>query len=313
MKFRNGEEASLRDGFGRGLLQAATNKKVFALSADLTESNRMNWFQEKYPERFIEVGVAEQNLIGLGAGLAHTGMIPFCGSFAVFSPGRSWDQIRVSACYSNLNVRIYGGHAGLTVGEDGATHQALEDVAITRVLPNMTVIVPCDAEEMRRATRACVAHKGPVYLRGGRPNIPVISEAHTFRIGKANVIRRGVDVTIVACGLMVGRSLEAAEILEKQGISAEVINSHTIKPFDYETVLKSVRKTGCVVTAEEHQINGGLGSVVAETLSEEHPTPLWRLGVEDRFGESGKWEELLEKYNLTAQGVVEAVKKVKRN
>jgi len=312
MKFRNGEKHALRDGFGRGLLQAAKNKKVFALSADLTESNRMNWFQEKHPERFIEVGVAEQNLIGLGAGLAHTGMVPFCGSFAVFSPGRSWDQIRVSVCYSNLNVKLYGGHAGLTVGEDGATHQALEDVAITRVLPNMTVIVPCDAEEMRRATRASVTHKGPVYLRGGRPKIPVISEAHPFRIGKANVVRRGVDVTIVACGLMVGRSLEAAEILEKQGVSCEVINCHTIKPFDYETVLKSVRKTGCVVTAEEHQINGGLGSVVAETLAEEYPVHLWRLGVQDTFGETGKWEELLEKHKLTMQGVIEAVHKVKK-
>ncbi len=312
MKFKNGELHPLRDGFGKGLLEAGKNKKVFALSADLTESNRMNWFQEQYPERFVEIGIAEQNMVGTAAGLAHTGMIPFCASFAVFCPGRSWDQIRVSACYSKLDVKIYGGHAGLTVGEDGATHQALEDVAITRVLPNMTVIVPCDAEEMRRATRACVAHKGPVYLRGGRPNIPVISEAHPFRIGKANVIRRGTDVTIVACGLMVGRSLDAAEELAKQGISCEVINCHTIKPFDYETVLKSVRKTGCVVTAEEHQINGGLGSVVAETLAEEYPVRLWRLGVEDTFGESGKWEELLEKYNLTAQGVINAVKKVRK-
>jgi len=311
MTFKIGELKDLRAGFGAGLLEAGKNKKVWALSADLTESNRMDAFRDKYPGRFVELGVAEQNMIGVAAGLAHIGKIVFTASFAVFSPGRSWDQIRVSACYSNLDVKIYGGHAGLTVGKDGATHQALEDVAIMRCLPNMTVIVPCDAEEMRRATLAAVQHKGPVYLRGGRPKIPVITDTKTpFAIGKANVFRKGKDVTIVACGLLVGRALEAAQELYMNGIDAEVINCHTIKPLDVQTIVRSVQKTGAVVSAEEHQINGGLGSAVAEALSEHHPIPLVRVGVQDSFGESGGWEELLVKHGLTNGGIVRAVNNV---
>lgn len=307
------EIAALRDGFGRGMLVAAKNKNVWALSADLTESNRLDAFRDKYPARFVEVGVAEQNLIGVSAGLARTGKIPFAASFAVFSPGRSWDQVRVSACYSNLPVKIYGGHAGLTVGEDGATHQALEDIAITRCLPNMTVIVPCDAEEMRRATIAAAKHDGPVYLRGGRPKYSVITNAKTpFEIGKANVLRKGKDVTIIACGLMVGRALQAAKELHMHRIDCEVINCHTIKPLDEKTIIESAAKTGAVVTVEEHQIIGGLGSAVAEVLGEQNPVPIVRVGVQDCFGESGGWEELLVKHGLTNGGVARAVRKALR-
>ncbi|RME30808.1 transketolase family protein, partial [Candidatus Woesearchaeota archaeon] len=253
---------SLRDGFGEGIVLAARAKRaVVALSADLTESNRLTRFKELFPERFVEVGVAEQNLVGLAAGMARAGKIPFAASFAAFSPGRSWDQVRVSVCYSKLNVKLYGGHAGITVGEDGATHQALEDIAITRVLPNMTVIVPADATEMRKATLAAAEMQGPVYLRGGRPKIPLVTKSEDpFTIGKARVLRHGQEVSIVACGLMVGHALRAAEILRKEGVRAEVINCHTIKPLDTRTLVRSAKKTGCVVTAEEHQVLGGLGS-----------------------------------------------------
>ncbi|RME53887.1 transketolase family protein [Candidatus Woesearchaeota archaeon] len=296
---------ALRDGFGEGILLAAKrNKNVVALSADLTESNRLSAFKKKFPERFIEVGVAEQNLIGLAAGMAHAGKIPFAASFAAFSPGRSWDQIRVSVCYSKANVKIYGGHAGLTVGEDGATHQALEDIAIMRVLPEMIVIAPADATEMKKAVLAAAKHKGPVYLRGGREKTESVTrEKDPFTIGKANVLRKGSDITIVACGLMVKAALDAARILTKAGIEAEVINMHTIKPLDTKTLLSSAKKTGKVITAEEHQITGGLGSAVSETLSEALPVPLRRVGVEDAFGESGKATELLEHYGLTAKNI----------
>lgn len=305
--------AALRDGFGQGLLEAGKNKKIYALCADLTQSDRMNWFAKKYPERFVEVGVAEQNLVGVSAGLARIGKIPFAGSFAVFSPGRSWDQVRVSCCYSNHNVKLYGGHAGISVGEDGATHQALEDIAITRCLPNMTVIVPCDAEEMRKATLAAASLPGTVYLRGGRPKIPLITKTtDTFEIGKANVLRRGEHVTIVACGIMVEKALRAAEQLAMSGVHAEVINMHTIKPLDEQALLRSAKKTDHVVTAEEHQIIGGLGSAVAESLAKKHPVRIECVGVHDTFGESGTYEDLIKKYGLDTKDIVRAVKKVLR-
>lgn len=305
---------ALREGFGEGVIEAARrSSKVWALSADLTSSNKLEAFRERYPERFVEVGVAEQNLIGLAAGLARVGKIPFAASFAVFSPGRSWDQLRVSVCYSNANVKLYGGHAGISVGEDGATHQALEDIAITRALPNMTVIVPADAAQMKAATLAAAKHKGPIYLRGGRPKLPQITDTHKeFTIGKADVLRRGSDVTIIACGLMVAEALDAAERLAREGVCAEVINMHTIKPLDVQSLLRSARKTGRVVTAEEHQIIGGLGSAVSEALGERCPVPIVRVGVKDRFGESGEWRALLKKYGLTSAEIVKGVKRLRR-
>lgn len=304
---------ALRDGFGAGIMEAAQkDERIMALSADLTGSNRLETFRETYPERFVEVGVAEQNMVGMAAGMARAGKIPFTASFAVFSPGRSWDQVRVSVCYSNANVKIYGGHAGITVGEDGATHQAMEDLAIMRTLPNMVVIAPSDAEEMRKATLAAAEHDGPVYLRGGRAKMEAVTTKDSeFVIGKANILRQGNDITIIACGIMVGAAIEAAKHLAEHDIQAEVINCHTLKPIDSETIVESAKKTGAVVTAEEHQINGGLGSAVAEVLAEHHPTRMIRVGMNDAFGESGSWQELLEKYKLNATGIMEAVHRVK--
>ena len=308
--FKQGVQHAIREGFGQGLLEIGSDKQVYALSADLTESNKMDLFRKKYSSRFVELGVAEQNMIGVAAGLACLGKIPYTASFAVFSPGRSWDQIRVSACYNNLPVKIYGGHAGLSVGEDGATHQALEDIAITRVLPNMTVIVPCDAEEMRRAVHASKDIKGPVYLRGSRPKTTVITKASTpFKVGVANILQEGSDITIIACGLMVERALQTADLLKKEGISCEVINCHTIKPLDKTTITSSAKKTGFVVTIEEHQIIGGLGSAIAECLSEKQPTKLLRLGINDSFGESGTYEELFEKYELTPKHFAQKIRR----
>ncbi len=307
------EARALRDGFGEGVVLAAqASSSVVALCTDLTESNRLDRFQALFPERFIEVGVAEQNLVGVAAGMARVGKVPFAAGFAAFSPGRSWDQVR-SVCYGRLNVKLYGGHAGLSTGEDGATHQALEDIALMRVLPHMTVIVPADAIEMRKAVVAAAEFAGPVYLRGGRPKVPLVTrENDPFVIGQARVLHRGGDVTIVACGLMVARALEASRLLRQGGVQAEVINCHTVKPLDSRTILRSARKTGAVVVAEEHQILGGLGSAVAELLGEELPVPLARVGVRDVFGESGTWTALLEKYGLTAEGIVAAVERVRR-
>lgn len=298
--------SATRDGYGEALVALGEkNGKVVVLSADLTESTRSKAFAEKFPERFVEVGVAEQNLAGLAAGMALAGYIPFMSSFAVFSPGRNWDQIRVSICYTNANVKIAGGHAGISVGEDGATHQAMEDIAITRVLPNMTVVVPADSLEAKKATMAAAAMEGPVYVRLGRPAAPVCTtQKSPFEIGAAHVLTIGKDVTIIACGLMVHAALEAARILEKKHkVSAEVINCHTIKPLDAKTLVASATKTGAVVTAEEHQIHGGLGSAVAECLAEHHPVPMRFVGMPDAFGESGKAGELLEKYGMTKEKI----------
>lgn len=306
---KNITKAAARDGYGRGLLALGEkNDKVVVLCADLAESTRSNWFADKFPERFIEVGVAEQNMAGLGAGAAMAGFIPFLSSFAVFSPGRNWDQIRVSICYNNLSVKIAGHHSGLSVGPDGATHQALEDIALMRVLPNMTVVVPADGLEAQKATMALAETKGPAYIRLSRPAAPVFTtEKSPFAIGRAQVLTIGGDVTIIACGLMVYKALRAADILSrKHKVNAEVINCQTIKPLDGRVILSSVKKTGRVVTAEEHQIAGGLGGAAAEYLAERHPVPMRILGMPDKFGESGEAEELLDKYGMTVEKIAAA-------
>lgn len=307
------ESTPTRDGYGKGLVTLGKNKNVIALCCDLTDSTRVEWFKQRYPKQFIEVGVAEQNMAGLAAGLAMVGKIPFISSYATFSPGRNWDQVRVSICYNNLNVKIEGAHAGISVGPDGATHQALEDIAITRVLPNMTVIVPADAPQAEKATIASVSIKGPVYLRFGRSKVPVFTTTSTpFKIGKADIYREGSDVSIIACGTMVYEALMAAEILAKERIHASVINCHTIKPLDVKTIIASARKTKAIVTAEEHQVHGGLGSAVAECIAQSYPVPMEFVGIRDTFGESGEPSELLEKYHCTRHDIVHAVKKVMR-
>lgn len=308
------QKASIRDGFGQGLREAAQhNTQIVGLSADLTESIRMNLFATAFPERFIQVGVAEQNLVGLAAGLALGGKVAFAGSYAVFSPGRSWDQLRVSVCYSNLNVKIIGGHAGLTVGPDGATHQALEDIAITRVLPNLMVVVPCDQEEARKATHAIAEYVGPCYLRLSREKtLAITTEKTPFELGKAITLRQGNDVSIIACGVMVAEALLAAEQLAAQGIQARVINIHTIKPLDTQTILQAAQETRLLITAEEHQVAGGLGSAVAEVVSEHAGAPVIRVGVQDTFGESGTSEELMAAYGIHAERIVQvAIRELK--
>ncbi|MEX0616382.1 MAG: transketolase family protein [Candidatus Woykebacteria bacterium] len=306
------EQVPTRDGYGDGVVALGEkNPNVVVLTGDLAESTRANKFQEKFPDRFIECGVAEQNMMGIAAGMALSGKIPFVSSYAVFVPGRCWDQLRVSVCYSKANVKVAGAHAGISVGPDGATHQALEDVASVRALPNLVVLVPCDVIESKKVTIAAGEHKGPAYFRFTREKTPVITTDETpFKIGKAEVFKEGSDVTIVACGPLVYQSLVAAKELEKEGISAEVINNHTIKPIDKLTLASSAKKTGAVITVEEHQINGGLGGAVAEVLVENYPVPMERVGMPDTFGESGKPEELLEKYGMSVKKIKEAVKGV---
>lgn len=310
-KYTYTEKKDTRSGFGVGLLEAGQdNPEVVALCADLVGSLKMGDFIKEFPERFFQIGIAEANMMGVAAGLATAGKIPFTGTFANFSTGRVYDQLRQSIAYSDKNVKVCASHAGLTLGEDGATHQILEDVGMTKMLPNFTVIVPCDYEQTRAATKAIAKHHGPVYLRFGRPKWPIfIAEDRPFEIGKADKMIDGKDVTIFANGHMVWKAIEAEEILEQQGISAEVINIHTIKPLDEEAILASVNKTKCAVTAEEHQLNGGLGESVAQTLGRNAPAPLEMVGVNDSFGESGKPEELLDKYGLSTENIVEAAKK----
>ena len=302
-----------RSGFGAGLLELGnTNSQVVALCADLTESLKMGDFKEKFPNRFFQVGIAEANMIGMAAGLTIGGKIPFTGTFANFSTGRVYDQIRQSVAYSGKNVKICASHAGLTLGEDGATHQILEDIGMMKMLPHMTVINPCDYNQTRAATIAIAAHVGPVYLRFGRPKVPVfISPDQPFLIGKALLLSEGNDVTIFATGHLVWKAIEAGEILAAKGISAEIINIHTIKPLDEEAVLKSVRKTKCVVTAEEHQMNGGLGDSIAQLLARKLPTPIEMVAVNDSFGESGTPEQLMVKYHLDTPDIVATVLKVR--
>jgi transketolase len=301
-----------RSGFGAGLLEAGKNNPdVFALCADLIGSLKMNDFVKAFPERFVQTGIAEANMIGIAAGLALSGKIPFAGSFAAFASGRVYDQIRVSVAYSNLNVKIAASHAGITLGEDGATHQMMEDLGLMRGLPNMVVLNPCDYNQTRQATLAAAQYYGPVYLRFGRPVVPNFTpEDQPFEIGKAILCREGKDVTIIATGHLLFHALEAAEELLQQGIEAEVINIHTIKPLDTETILRSVSKTRRVVTAEEHFCNGGLGDAVCQLLSCHLPTPVEMVAVDDHFGESGEPEQLMHQYGLDTPHVVAAALRV---
>lgn len=300
-----------RSGFGDALLELGnTNPDVVGLCADLTGSLTMHHFQKAHPDRFFQAGIAEANMMSVAAGLALGGKIPFTGTFANFSTGRVYDQIRQSIAYSGANVKICASHAGLTLGEDGATHQILEDIGLMKMLPGMTVINPCDYNQTKQATLAIADHQGPVYLRFGRPKWPVfISEDTPFVIGKALMLNEGTDVSIFATGHMVWKAIEAGQQLAGKGISAEIINIHTIKPLDEEAVIASAKKTGCVVTAEEHQMNGGLGDSIAQLLSRTMPTPLEMVAVNDSFGESGKPEELLVKYGLNDTDIVEAAQR----
>lgn len=294
-----------RKGFGRGLLEAGKrNENVVAACADLTDSTQISLFAKEFPERFIEIGVAEQNLATVGSGLAAMGKIPFVSSYAAFSPGRNWEQIKTTVALNDMPVKVVGAHAGLYTGPDGATHQMLEDIALMRVMPNMVVVAPCDALEAERATIALAEDKRPAYIRLAREALPTITTDKTpFEIGKAYVYTEGTDVTIIATGTMTYHAMVAAETLFKDGIDAEVIHCPTIKPLDAVTILKSVQKTGAVITVEEAQIAGGLGGAVAELVSEEHPVIMKRIGVRDKYGESGKPDELLHHYGLTAKHI----------
>jgi transketolase len=301
-----------REAYGKALVKLGEqNKNIVVLDADLSKSTKTAEFARVYPERFFNVGIAEQNLMGTAAGLSAAGKIPFASTFAIFAVGRAFEQIRNTIAYPKLNVKIAATHAGITVGEDGASHQTVEDISLMRSVPNMTVIVPCDAAETEGAVNAALEISGPVYLRLGRIAVPQINkESYRFEIGKAVILREGNDVTLIGTGIMVNTCLEAAEILQSKGIKAAVINMHTIKPIDEETIEDFARKTGAVVTAEEHSIIGGLGSAVAEVLGERCPVPLKRIGIRDVFGESGKPEELLIKYSLTAADIIQAAQKV---
>jgi transketolase len=301
-----------RSGFGEGLAELGrTNENVVALCADLTGSLKMDAFQKENPERFFQVGIAEANMISLAAGMTIGGKIPYTGTFANFSTGRVYDQIRQSVAYSKKNVKICASHAGLTLGEDGATHQILEDIGMMKMLPNMTVIVPADHNQTKQATIAIAAHEGPVYLRFGRPVMPIfVKPDANFVIGKADLLTEGTDVTIIACGHLVWKSIEALKALEEAGISVELINMHTIKPLDTDAIMKSIAKTGCVVTAEEHMMHGGLGDSVAQFLSRTNPVPQEYVAVNDTFGESGTPMELMTKYGIDTQDVINAVHKV---
>jgi len=306
------EMKDTRSGFGEGLTELGkTNENVVSLCADLTGSLKMGDFAKNHPDRFFQVGIAEANMIGMAAGLTVGGKIPFTGTFANFSTARVYDQIRQVVSYSNKNVKICASHAGLTLGEDGATHQTLEDIGMIKMLPGMVVINPCDFNQTKAATIAIADYVGPVYLRFGRPKVPnFTAENQEFEIGKALHLEEGTDVSIFATGHLVWEALEAQKSLNKEGISAEVINIHTIKPLDKEAILKSVQKTKCVVTAEEHQMNGGLGDSIAQLLSRELPTPLEMVAVDDSFGESGPPMKLMEKYGLTSKEIISSAKKV---
>lgn len=311
-KYPYTEKKDTRSGFGAGLLELGrTNPNIVALCADLTGSLKMDAFEKEFPERFFQIGIAEANMMCIAAGMTIGGKIPFTGTFANFSTGRVYDQIRQSIAYSGKNVKICASHAGITLGEDGATHQILEDIGMMRMLPGMTVINPCDYNQTKAATLAIAKYQGPVYLRFGRPVVPIFTPAdQNFEIGKAVTFNEGADVSIFATGHLVWKAIEAGELLAAKGIEADIINIHTIKPLDVEAVLKSVRKTNCVITAEEHQINGGLGDAIAHVLSCHHPVPQEFVGVKDSFGESGTPEQLMKKYGLEAINIVEAVEKV---
>lgn len=309
---RDVELVATRDGYGRGLVAAGEkNPQVVVLCADLAESTRSHWFQEKFPERFIELGVAEQNMATVASGLANYGKIPFISSYATFSPGRNNEQIRTTICLNNVPVKIGGAHAGISVGPDGATHQALEDIALMRVMPNMTVLVPCDAIEAEKAVMAAVDLPGPVYIRFGREKSPLITTKETpFAAGRAEIFRNGKDATLIACGMLLYNALAAAEELVKENLDVRVINCHTVKPLDTQTIFAAARETGAIVSIEEHQIAGGLGSAIAEILACNAPTPMEFIGIRDRFGESGNPRELIEHFGMGVKNIKEAVKKV---
>jgi len=310
-----GKKIASRFGYGEALAEIGEkNKRVVAVGADVTGSTGVNVFAEKFPDRYIQLGIAEQNVITVSAGLAIAGMLPFACAYSVFITGRGWDQIRNSVCYPNLDVKIAGSHAGVTVGPDGATHQATEEIATMRVLPNMKVIVPADYVEAKKATLAMPDIKGPVFIRLCRVPMPIITPPdERFVFGKAKIMKPGGDVVIFACGSMVYESLTAAEALAGEGIDARVVNIHTVKPLDEETVIKSVKECGCAVTAEEHQSAGGLGGAIAETLAKNYPVPVEMVGLKDEFGESGEPEELMTKFNLKYEDIIKACKKsVKR-
>jgi transketolase len=311
-KYTYTEKKDTRSGFGAGLSELGkTNPNVVALCADLTGSLKMDAFQKEHPERFFQIGIAEANMMGIAAGLTIGGKIPFTGTFANFSTGRVYDQIRQSIAYSDKNVKICASHAGLTLGEDGATHQILEDLGLMKMLPNMVVINPCDYNQTKAATIAIAKHHGPVYLRFGRPAVPNFTPAEqTFEIGKAVLLNEGSDVTILATGHLVWKALEASEKLAEKGINAEVINIHTIKPLDNEAILNSLKKTKCVVTAEEHQMNGGLGDSVAQLLARHLPSPQEFVAVNDSFGESGTPDQLMTKYGLDTVNIIQAAEQV---
>ncbi len=310
-KYEYTEKKDTRSGFGAGIAELGkSNPNVIALTADLAGSLKLEAFIKENPDRFIQCGIAEANMIGVSAGLTIGGHIPFATTFANFATGRVYDQIRQSVCYSNKNVKICASHAGLTLGEDGATHQILEDLGMMKMLPNMTVINPCDYNQTKAATLAIADHVGPVYLRFGRPVIPVFTPAdQKFEIGKAWTVNEGKDVSIFCTGHLVWEAIKAGEILSEQGIEADIINIHTIKPLDEEAILASIKKTGCAVSAEEHMINGGLGDSVAQVLARNFPAPLEYVGVHDTFGESATPDQLMQKYGLTADKIVEQVKK----
>lgn len=311
-KYTYTEKKDTRSGFGAGLLELGkSNDQVVALCADLTGSLKMDAFEKEFPNRFFQIGIAEANMMGIAAGLTIGGKIPFTGTFANFSTGRVYDQIRQSIAYSNKNVKICASHAGLTLGEDGATHQILEDIGLMKMLPHMVVINPCDYNQTKAATIAISKYIGPVYLRFGRPSVPNFTEPdQNFEIGKAILLNEGSDVTIIATGHLVWKAIEAAEQLAAKGISAEIINIHTIKPLDNLAVLKSIKKTKCVVTAEEHQMNGGLGDSIAQLLSREMPTPQEYVAVNDSFGESGTPDQLMTKYGLDTVDIISAAERV---
>lgn len=305
-----------RDGYGKGVVEAGEKEeKVVVLCADLTESTRSHWFAEKFPERFVELGVAEQNLATVAAGMANYGKIPFMSSYATFSPGRNNEQIRTTISINNVPVKIVGAHAGISVGPDGATHQALEDIALMRVQPNMVVVVPCDAVEAQKATFTAAFNGKPTYIRVGREKSPVLTTKDTpFEVGKAEVYREGPpaggDATIIGCGMLLYNALLAAEELSKEGIECMVINSHTVKPIDGKTIIDAAKKTGAVITVEEHQVNGGFGSAVAEVLSRNYPVPQEYIGVQNRFGESGDAGELIKHFGMDVESIKNAVRKV---
>jgi transketolase len=304
------DKIATREAYGNALAEFGSDSRIVVFDADLSKSTKTDTFKKKYPERFFNMGIAEGNMMVTAAGMAACGKVAFASTFAMFAAGRAFEQIRNSICYPKLNVKIGATHAGISVGEDGASHQCIEDIAIMRALPNMTVISPADAIETRQAVKAAIEHDGPVYLRLGRLNVPVIFDegSYNYQLGKGVLLSEGIDMTIIATGLMVHAALEAKDLLKQEGISARVINIHTIKPIDVDIIVKAARETGIIVTAEEHSVIGGLGSAVSDVLSENYPVPLLKVGVQDKFGKSGKPDKLLEMYGLTARDIYSKAK-----